>query len=101
MKDIFNVNIAINRMSIRVISPGTSQSKNLRCFDANFVKKSFIHRHELENHLALHQKTNKHECKLCNKSFNLKGNLTAHIKKIHNKITNFKCEHCSKTFFRH
>ncbi|XP_061713726.1 zinc finger protein 347-like [Cydia pomonella] len=61
----------------------------------------FVSRHVLDQHMYTHTKARDilFECDLCHKKYVLKENLRDHIKRVHEHVKNYQCEHCPKSFF--
>ncbi len=51
-------------------------------------------------HLQSHENKREFECKVCDKAFNTKKNLSNHQRFIHLSTRNFKCPECEKSFKR-
>ena len=47
---------------------------------------------------SVHEKTKRHHCTLCDKSYVASQHLTRHIKSAHKKIKNYQCNICEKSF---
>ncbi|XP_063618283.1 zinc finger protein 652-A-like isoform X2 [Cydia splendana] len=60
-----------------------------------------VSRPALDKHMYTHAKTvdKLFECDLCHKKFTFKNQLKDHIKRVHENVKDYQCEHCSKTFF--
>ena len=41
---------------------------------------------------------NRNECEICEKVFNSRCHLDAHVQSTHNGIKNFECSNCQKSF---
>ena len=55
----------------------------------------------LDTHLQVAQLTviiSDWHCPICSKGFSVKGSVKEHIKTVHQKLRNFGCKYCGKTF---
>ncbi|XP_039445408.1 zinc finger protein 90 [Culex pipiens pallens] len=77
----------------------TPGEETIRCGKCS---KQFPSQQALERHRKSHADDGLRpfKCDQCKLSFRLKGNLTKHAKILHSKQKLFKCERCSKSFYR-
>ena len=65
----------------------------------NQCGKSYTTKASLRNHVNFtHKNEDTYPCTLCDFVFKRKQNMTRHIKDVHHKIKDFKCEVCSQAF---
>ncbi|KAK2719554.1 sal-like protein 3 isoform X1 [Artemia franciscana] len=67
-------------------------------FKCNICQKSFSSKYYGNIHLRIHSGEKPHKCLVCNKKFNLVGNLKRHITIFHSDEKPHKCSICSKKF---
>ncbi|XP_037933936.1 zinc finger protein 540-like [Teleopsis dalmanni] len=53
---------------------------------------------EWNNHITTHTKEKKFKCELCPHASHNRQNLRMHIKIVHDKIKDYACQYCGKTF---
>lgn len=54
---------------------------------------------KLKTHLKNHGEL-KHACTQCDKTFPTSAKLDEHVKRVHENVRNFSCEHCGKAYFK-
>ena len=83
----------------KIIAYKSHKKKEPKTFICPFkdCQKSYNLKNILLAHLRIHYGIKPFECKYCNKSFNEKGNLKTHIR-IHTGERPFKCKLCQKGF---
>eukprot|EP00179_Madagascaria_erythrocladioides_P005362 CAMPEP_0198317104 /NCGR_PEP_ID=MMETSP1450-20131203/6713_1 /TAXON_ID=753684 ORGANISM="Madagascaria erythrocladiodes, Strain CCMP3234" /NCGR_SAMPLE_ID=MMETSP1450 /ASSEMBLY_ACC=CAM_ASM_001115 /LENGTH=242 /DNA_ID=CAMNT_0044020287 /DNA_START=30 /DNA_END=758 /DNA_ORIENTATION=+ len=84
-----------------MLSPRTKQPTDFRRFDCARCGKCFKTTRDRAQHvLTVHEKLRPHKCTICHAEFGLKGNLTKHIKSIHeaSSATRLHCPQCTKSF---
>ena len=73
-------------------------------FKCNVCYKDFEGRNSLMRHIKCHNQDQISEikalpCEYCKKAFNVPNELKIHIKRVHLKEENFKCQKCDKGFY--
>lgn len=67
--------------------------------ECDICLKQFKKPSALRIHYAIHAGDKNYQCEICSHAFTDKSNLIAHVKTVHEKITRFKCDECSKKYF--
>ena len=70
--------------------------KKFACTKCNYSTK---HRTNIKSHCVTHIGVKAYKCDTCGKCFTLKGNLTKHIKSIHTKENEYKCDVFEKMYY--
>lgn len=68
------------------------------CFDCKICNKSFSEKGNLTKHLKTHEEVKSNNCTICGRSFTLKAQLVLHLKRVHLQEKSFICELCGKGF---
>ena len=65
----------------------------------NHPNKQFVaEKDSLEEHSSSHTTLDLYKCGMCNKSFSLKSNMTAHMRSVHCEDWPYKCGLCNKCY---
>ena len=62
-----------------------------------FVRRSFLHKCNLNRHKLTHTKIKVHECDICKKKFSTKGSLVRHFR-VHLGEKPYGCAECGKWY---
>ena len=72
-----------------------SDVRNFKCLSC---PKKFKSSKDLRQHTLFHSETKRYTCDQCDLAFHTYGNLTTHIRFVHNDERPYSCDKCTKTF---
>ena len=72
----------------------------LKMFTCEYCGYSCLRKCNMNRHIDSHLNERRYKCPICDQRFNGKQEIKGHIKAVHDKIRDFTCEVCGKTFAR-